>query len=148
MATTEKDILFTGFSEAEKREFLLMGKTKEFVLHDMILEEGGVGGTMAIIEEGRVSIWLQGALLAELGTGDTLGTMVVLTGVRRTASVRAETEVKVLEFHRDDIMNYFKMKPPRLFQQFFINLARIQINLTNRANKRIMYLDRRLRDVS
>jgi CRP-like cAMP-binding protein len=143
---TEKDILFTGFSEADKREFLAMGQEKSFHLHDMVIEEGAAGGSMYIIEEGEVSIWFQGAKLADLGRGDTLGTMVVLTSHSRTASVRAETETALLEFTRDDIMSFFKRKPPRLFQQFFVNLARIQINLTGRANRRIMYLDRRLRE--
>jgi hypothetical protein len=62
--------------------------------------------------------------------------------------VRAEAEVKVLEFSREDIMNFFKRKAPRLFQQYFVNLARIQINLTIRANRRIRYLDQRLREMA
>jgi CRP-like cAMP-binding protein len=143
---TEKDILFAGFTEADKREFVEMGREVRVMMHDMVIEEGSPGGSMYIIEEGKVSIWFKGSKLADLGRGDTLGTMVVLTAHSRTATVRAETEVTVLEFSRDEIMNYFKRKPPRLFQQFFVNLARIQINLTGRANRRIMDLDRRLRE--
>jgi CRP-like cAMP-binding protein len=145
---TEKDILFHGFPESDKREFLEMGKEHEFRTHDMVIEEGQPGRSMYVIEEGKVSIWFKGAKLADLGRGDTLGTMVVLTASSRTASVRAEAEVKVLEFTREDVMNYFKRKAPRLFQQFFINLARIQVNLTRRANQRIMMLDRHLREMA
>jgi CRP-like cAMP-binding protein len=145
---TEKDILFTGFPEADKRDFLTMGKEATFRTHDMVIEEGAPGMSMYIIEDGKVSIWYKGTRLADLGRGDTLGTMVVLTATSRTASVQAETEVRVLEFSRDDIMNYFKQKQPRLFQQFFVNLARIQINLTHRANQRIMTLDRHLREMA
>ena len=123
-----------------------MGKDVRVIMHDMVIEEGSAGGSMYIIEEGKVSIWFKGSKLADLGRGDTLGTMVVLTGHARTATVRAESDVAVLEFQRDDIMEFFKRKPPRLFQQYFVNLARIQINLTSRANRRIMDLDRRLRD--
>jgi len=144
--STEKDILFTGFSEADRREFLEIGREVNVRMHDMVIEEGSPGGSMYIIEDGKVSIWFKGTKLADLGRGDTLGTMVVLTAHSRTATVRAESEVTVLEFSRDEIMNYFKRKAPRLFQQFFVNLARIQINLTTRANRRIMDLDRRLRE--
>ena len=145
---TEQDILFNGFPEGDKREFLTMGKEHNYRMHDMIIEEGQPGGSMYIIEEGKVSIWSKGSKLADLGRGDTLGTMVVLTGAARTATVQAESEVKVLEFSRDDIMNFFKRKAPRLFQQYFVNLARIQINLTIRANRRIRYLDQRLREIA
>ena len=143
---TEKEILFTGFSEADRGEFVEMGREVRVKTHDMVLAEGDPGGSMYIIEEGKVSIWFKGSKLADLGRGDTLGTMVVLTAHQRTATVRAESDVTVLEFSRDEIMNFFKRKPPRLFQQFFVNLAKIQINLTTRANRRIMDLDRRLRE--
>ena len=144
---TEKEILFNGFSETDRREFLAMGKERSFNLHDTVIQEDTPGGSMAIIEEGKVSVWIQDSKVADLGPGDTLSTMVVLTAARRTATVRAEGEVSIIEFTREDIMDFFKRKPPRLFQQFFVNLACIQINLTNRANKRIVYLDRRLREM-
>jgi cGMP-dependent protein kinase len=143
---TEKEILFVGFTEADEREFMQMGREVRVKTHDMVIEEGSPGGSMYIIEEGNVSIWFEGTKLADLGRGDTLGTMVVLTAHTRTATVRAETDVAVREFSRDEIMNFFKRKPPRLFQQFFVNLAQIQINLTTRANRRIMDLDRKLRE--
>ena len=32
-------------------------------MHDMVIEEGSAGGSMYIIEEGKVSIWFKGSKL-------------------------------------------------------------------------------------
>jgi len=144
---TEKDLLLEGLSDQDKAEFLALGKEQEFAFHEMILKEGDPGKRMHIITEGRVSIWLKGAMLGELGPGDTLGTTVILAAHSRTATVRAESRVVLLSFDRDEVMSFFRRKPPKLFQTFFINISRVQVNTLRKANERIMQLERRLKEL-
>ena len=144
---TEKDLLLEGLTEEDKREFLAQGKEQEFAFHEIILQEGAPGNRMHIIVEGNVSIWLKGAMVGELAAGDTLGTTVILAAHSRTATVRAESRVVLLSFDRDEVMSFFRRKPPRLFQTFFINISRVQVNTLRKANERILGLERRLKEL-
>jgi CRP-like cAMP-binding protein len=144
---TEKDMLLEGLSDQDKSEFLSIGKEKEFAFHEMILQEGTPGRRMHIIHEGRVSIWLKGCMVGELGPGDTLGTTVILAAHSRTATVRAESRVVLKSFDRDEVMGFFRKKPPRLFQTFFINISRVQVNTLRKANERILQLEQKIKEL-
>jgi CRP-like cAMP-binding protein len=65
-----------------------------------LFKEGDEGGGLYIIRRGRVQVFRERNDLevqfAELGPGDVLGTMTLLTGEPRTASVRALEDVEAI----------------------------------------------------
>jgi len=74
---------------------------------DIILRQGAPSDKFFIIQEGQVSVIRRtrdgGEVeLARLGKGDVFGEMGVLTGNRRTADVRADTNVAVYALEWDD----------------------------------------------
>ena len=144
---SEKEILLTGFSDEDRREFLLLGREREFHLHDVIIRENTQGLQMYIIEDGEVSLWLDDANLGTLKEGDTLGASVIVLQHPRTARVVAEGYVRVREYERSDVMTFFKRKPPVLFQLFFVNVTHVLVNQLRKANQRIWLLNNRLREL-
>lgn len=70
-----------------------MTTSVKFKAGQLLIKEGEGGGGLYIIRRGRVKVFRERAnsevVLAALGPGDVLGTMTVVTGEPRTASVRA-----------------------------------------------------------
>lgn len=56
-----------------------------------------------MIKEGEVSIWKGQKELRKLGKGDSFGEQALFVSSVRAASVKADTEVKVLSLGRDKI---------------------------------------------
>lgn len=77
---------------------------RDFKPGQAIFNEGDEGDLMYIIQDGSVEVvkkignaeWV----VAILGKGDFFGEMALISRIRRTASVRAITEVKLLAFDR------------------------------------------------
>ncbi len=77
---------------------------RDFHPGQTIFKEGDEGDLMYIIQEGSVEVvkrlgnaeWV----VAILGKGDFFGEMALVSRIRRTATVRAITEVKLLAFDR------------------------------------------------
>ena len=77
-----------------------MAETVKFKAGSLLFKEGDEGGGLYILRRGRVRVFRERnnleVVLAELGPGDVLGTMTLLTGEPRTASVRALEEVEAV----------------------------------------------------
>ena len=61
-----------------------------------LMQEGGPGNGLFVIARGSVKISVGEAVLDILGPGSVIGEMAVLTGVKRTATVTADTQVTAL----------------------------------------------------
>jgi drug/metabolite transporter (DMT)-like permease len=60
-----------------------------------LLRQGGPADAFFVIERGRVSVTRDGREVAELGPGEFFGELALLDGGRRTATVVAETDLRV-----------------------------------------------------
>ncbi len=140
------DILLNGFSDAERKAFHQVARPRDYTLHQILVHEGEMGSSMYMVELGEVSIWRKGVKLARQGAGAVLGASSLIEPHRRTATVMAEDYVRALIFRREDVLQFFKTRPPRLFQRFFLNSFRAHMNLVRRCNDVIADLDRRLRE--
>lgn len=67
-----------------------------------------------VITEGSARVLRAGSLLAELGRGDVVGEMAVLTGSLRRATVSTMTRVVGLRVGNDDLLKLFHQRPSLL----------------------------------
>ena len=66
-----------------------------------LLREGDPPGSAYVVRAGRLEVDVAGRLVRELGPGDVLGELALLTGEQRSAGVRARRDSTVLEIPRD-----------------------------------------------
>jgi CRP-like cAMP-binding protein len=96
----------TLFSQCSKRELRLvakLAKTKTVRESTSLTLEGEVGDTMFVILSGHASVHKGGRKLAELGPGDVVGELAILTKAPRNATVTTTTETTIATIGRRDV---------------------------------------------
>jgi CRP-like cAMP-binding protein len=88
--------LFAGCTKKELRE--LAARTDEIDLRDgyVLMREGRPGREFVVLVEGTASVTRNGKKVADLGAGDWVGEIALLTNVPRTATVTATSPIRVL----------------------------------------------------
>jgi CRP-like cAMP-binding protein len=81
----------------------------------VLMREGTIGREFVIIGSGTACVWRQtsdGAEeVAEVGSGDFLGEIALLTGVRRTATATATTDLSVLVSSVSEFRTMLRVAP-------------------------------------
>lgn len=88
--------IFQGLSKKELAAILRSGREVEHPSGRAITQEGRSGIGFHLILEGVASVTARRRRVAEYGPGDYFGEMSLLDGRPRSATVRAETELKTL----------------------------------------------------
>lgn len=95
------------FSELSKRELRSVAR----LMTEANLGEGAVltsqgepGREFMIVVSGTARVEIDGAIVAELGPGDFLGEMAVITGTPRTATVVANSPMVIEVLNRREFM--------------------------------------------
>lgn len=104
MATTREDViptlqrmpLFRGVSGRELRDVAERFDDAVYLAGHGVLTEGMQGPEFFIILEGEASVWVDQERIATLGAADFFGEVAALDGGPRTASVKAETQLRTL----------------------------------------------------
>jgi len=141
-----EDILLRGLSPEDRNAFLALGVVKAFGAQEYIIRDGTPGDALYILRKGRVSIWKDDVKLGELSEGDVFGEAVILHPHNRIACVRTERPSEVLEFKRDELLNFFKWREEKLFKYFILNIISLLLDKLNRANERIIHLEHTFRE--
>jgi CRP-like cAMP-binding protein len=85
------------FAEADDR-FLeqLAGEfmQRTYAAGETLAEEGETGRTLIVIETGNVTVTVHGQEVGRLGPGDAFGEMALIDRSARSATVKADTEVR------------------------------------------------------
>jgi hypothetical protein len=68
-----------------------------------LVRQGEEGHELYLVLDGMLSVDIDGEAVAEVGPGTILGEMAVVEGGKRTATLRAETPVKVAVAQGDDL---------------------------------------------
>jgi CRP/FNR family transcriptional regulator, cyclic AMP receptor protein len=85
------------FSDLDRRELEGIAnsmKERSFGAGDTIAEEGKGGVGFFVIEDGQASVSVRGEERASLGPGDYFGEIALVADVDRTATVKADTDLK------------------------------------------------------
>jgi CRP-like cAMP-binding protein len=119
MKVKEKGVfkIFEGFHDLEVKDILSLGQEITYNKGDQILMESIRTSDIYLIMEGRVSIDISSVSfnkgtrakiqLAVLRKGDIFGEMAFLDNHRRTASVTAVDNVKVIKIDRNNLFELF-----------------------------------------
>lgn len=80
-----------------------------------VVQQGDYGATVGVILEGSASVWRDGEHIADLDAGDCFGELALLAppsdGGHRTASIKAETEVRVDTINERDLNTELSQLP-------------------------------------
>ncbi len=95
------------FSALSTEEFVAVLKSamdaKTIRAGQAIVTEGEPGSSMYALAQGTASVWRENARVATMNEGDFFGEMALLSGAPRMATVKADTDVVVLEFPRESL---------------------------------------------
>jgi CRP/FNR family transcriptional regulator, cyclic AMP receptor protein len=88
--------IFAGCSKRELRQVAAIAEVRELPAGHVLTREGEPGREFTAIVEGGVEVRRKGRKLRELGPGDWLGEIALLTGGSRTATATALEPTRVL----------------------------------------------------
>ena len=77
----------------------------------VLTRQGATGGLAYVIAKGRAEVSRNGKMLAMLGPGDVVGELSLIDGGPRSATVRARTDLAVLEIDGRDLNRLLKKAP-------------------------------------
>jgi CRP-like cAMP-binding protein len=103
--------LFQGFSKRHLQR--LAGEADELTFdpRDAIVEEGMLGETLFVVLSGRGKVTRRGRKVGEVLPGDFFGELSTLDGGPRSATVSAETPMRVLRLFRHTLVSLLKDEP-------------------------------------
>ncbi len=100
--------VFSSFAEAEIAEIAEHSELLDYPRGTVLAEQGESGESMFALIAGRVEVLKHGKRVTTLGPGDIFGEISLFSGGERTASVRALTELEVLEIPKDGFETILK----------------------------------------
>ena len=114
-AILRDEALFECLSDAQIESLVQQSQVANFGRGERVIREGAEGDSMFVLLRGaaKVSISRNGASIpvATLSAGNCFGEMSLLTGERRTATVRAETDCHVMEISKPVMAEVLRDSP-------------------------------------
>ena len=142
MAQTRSEVLqgmpvFGGLREDALRVLLEQARTVERRAGSWFFREGDPARSMFVLETGEAQVTKQWRerefVLNNLKPGDCFGEMALMDLAPRSASVRAETDCRSMEFSTDDLL--------RLYEVDVEQFALIQMNIGREVCRRLRATD-------
>ncbi len=114
-----RSYLLNSLSEEELALLMPYTRIVEFGTNDVVIHDGEVGTTFYILLHGLVEVLERDAAgqlrvvrhTDERSVNNFFGEIALLTGEPRTTTIRALTDLEVLEVNRDGFTTLFKAKP-------------------------------------
>lgn len=94
--------LFAGLPAAARRRLSGVARTVHVPAGEAVVEQGDPASSVFVLQTGRLEVLIDGRHVRELGPGAVLGELAVLTGERRSATVRARRDATLLELRAED----------------------------------------------
>jgi CRP/FNR family cyclic AMP-dependent transcriptional regulator len=136
--------IFADLSKEDLATLVSTFRRRTFARGETLVEVGGPGGSVFLVESGRVRISLLGSesrevTLAHLEPGDCFGEMSMLDGEPRSATVTATEDTVVLEGTRDDFMRSLEVSP-RIAMSLLVMMSQ-RLRAANDIIESLSFLD-------
>ena len=102
---------FSGQAEPVISDLARELEVLSFNSGDVLIQEGALDDGLYIILEGRVAVAAQGKALADLGRGETVGELALLTGDPRSRTVTAIESVRAARLSRAAFEQWVRRHP-------------------------------------
>ena len=131
----EKNEIFSILSESQILQIVDMSSVHRYGEGEIIVAEDATGDSLFMLINGhalvrKTSDNSKDLVVAELSRGDIFGEMTLFTGSPRSATVRSNSEVEVLEVHRA-VMAELIEKEPILLERLGQMMSNRQTHLEN-----------------
>ena len=103
--------LFAGFSKKHLQRLAAEADELTFDKREVIVEEGMLGETLFVVLNGRGKVTRRGRKVGEVLPGDFFGELSTLDGGPRSATVTAETPMRVLRLFRHTLRDLLRDEP-------------------------------------
>lgn len=125
--------LFGGLSAAQLEHLIEESQCNSYGNGETVVPEGDEGDSIFVVCHGRMAVSRlqsngENLAVAELKRGDLFGEMTLCTGECRSASVRAEGEVRLLEINREALASLLS-DDPNLLDRIGLLVSRRQAHL-------------------
>jgi len=125
--------LFRDMTEYQRRKAILISELREFKQGELLIEQDTLGRSMYLILTGRAEVVRrdggQAHLLATLEAGQVFGEIGYIRETKRTADVRAKTDITALRFDYERLQKDLK---------YFPNIvAKLNFNISYILGKRL-----------
>jgi CRP/FNR family cyclic AMP-dependent transcriptional regulator len=117
--------IFESLAEASLLDVARIMSFEEFKEGDIFIKKGDVANDMYIIKDGKVAVMDGDAVLATLGENEIVGELAILAPIRRTASVKALTDVLLYKIEREYFLDLLYEKPEMMGDLIEILIGRI-----------------------
>jgi MFS family permease len=82
-----------------------LARRRRALAGETIFRRGDPGDAFYVVDDGTLTLSLDGEAPRELGPGDFFGEIALLRDVPRTGTIEAKTDAELLELQRDDFLN-------------------------------------------
>ena len=104
--------IFAGLSRSALERIARIANHVELRAGQVLIEPRAKGSGMFVLLDGAASVGIRGKSVRELGPGDIVGELALLTeGAVRTARVRAKTPVRCVAISRNDFRKILSDEP-------------------------------------
>lgn len=103
--------LFSTCNQRELGQVATLTVPAEVPAGAVLTRQGQTGGLAYVIASGTAEVARGGKRLARLGPGDVVGELSLLDGEPRSATVKALTDLEVLEISADDLRRLLRKAP-------------------------------------
>ncbi|HVU36958.1 MAG TPA: mechanosensitive ion channel family protein [Opitutales bacterium] len=128
-----RSAIFNVLTPEQVNELVCHSPVVLFAQAEPLIEQGAEGGSMFLLVRGRVEVRVrrEGAtkVVTQLGPGDCLGEMSMLTGEKRSATVAASDEVEAVEITHEAFSAFIRHNPEVLTRLGDLLAKRQQANV-------------------
>lgn len=117
--------LFLHFEKKVTDEILDKAVSRTYPEGSVLIKKGSVPEALFIIKKGKVGIYNEDILLAELGPLTIMGESILAEGTA-TATTIAITELETIEINKDEFYSLAIVYPRLVFNVFRINFKRLR----------------------
>ncbi|MDQ5834531.1 MAG: cyclic nucleotide-binding domain-containing protein [Actinomycetota bacterium] len=103
--------LFDSLSRKELTHLARVSEDLEVEPGKVLCKEGDIGHEFFVIVDGKIKVTRKGRRVATRGGGDFVGEIALLEDVRRTATVTAESPVRLFVLTRNDFRHLLDENP-------------------------------------